>query len=139
MPAKIKSDTLAALADWQAGKPVRGLELGHVYRMKEHPGLSPLVDRSQRVDRDQERAYAYCFYLVDCFKLNGVPAEHEDFLKACEDYDCAFPEVDNLTEEEELAAQSLVWKALLVGWRKAIDGHSEASYIEVKRETVSAT
>ena len=48
-------------------------------------------------------------------------------------------EFKDLTIAEAEGAESLAWKALLVGWRKAIDGFGDADYIEVTRETVKAT
>jgi len=51
-----------------------------------------------------------------------------------------FRETDNdLTAEELDAAESLAWKALHVGWRRAIDGHRDSMYIEVSRPQVQST
>jgi hypothetical protein len=134
MVTKIKADVLQALADWKAGKPVRTLELGHVHRMKEHPGLSPLIDSSEHLRHDQERAHAYCFHLIELFQLNGVPETHEGFMKACDAYELVFRDGNNdLTAEELDAAESLAWKALLVGWAKAIDGHKDSAYTTITK------
>jgi hypothetical protein len=137
MVARIKADTLQALDDWKAGKAVRSLELGHVHRMQENPGFGPRIDMSQRIDRDQERAHAYCFQIVGWFASQGAPfpASHEHFEKICK----ALIKDKGLTAEEMEAAESLAWKALLLGWRKAIDGHASGEYIEVSRSAVSAT
>jgi hypothetical protein len=145
MAIKIKADTLQALDDWKAGKPVRSLELGHVHRMQEHPGFGPRIDMSQRIDRDQERAHAYCFHLIELFSLNGVPETHEAFLEACDAYEETFEwgelpiDQKNVFNAEREAAESLAWKALLLGWRKAVAGHDAGQYIEVSRGVVSAT
>lgn len=140
MAQRIKSDTLQALAAWKAGKPVRSLHLGHVHRMQDRGQHSPVIDFSVRLSNDQERAHAYCFHLIDLFKINGIPVSHELFLEACDEYEKPFREADDsLTAEELDAAESLAWKALLVGWRHAIDGHSEARYIEVSRPQVPVT
>lgn len=147
MPAKIKSDTLQALADWKAGKPVRSLELGHVHRMKEHPGGgSPVVDLSVRLSIDQERLHAYCFHIIASYAENGVKGvfddadDHEEFLAACDALEQQFrSENEGLTAEELDAAEGLAWKALHVGWGRAIAGHDPEMYIEVSRAAVSAT
>jgi hypothetical protein len=140
MPGQIKADVLQALDAWKSGKAVRSIELGHTHRMIEHPGMSPRIDLSKRIERDQERAHAYLFHLIDLFSINGVPADHEAFLAACDDYERTFdwgelPVTDrHVFDSERDAAESLAWKALLVGWKRATDGHGEASYIEVSRE-----
>jgi hypothetical protein len=140
MGQKIKADVLQALDDWNAGKPVQSIELGHVHRMKEHPGGAPFIDFSKRLPTEQERAHAYCFHLIGLFKLNGVPESHELFLDACDEYEELFREDDaTLTAEELDGAESLAWKALLVGWKRAIDGHADGRYIEVTKPEVAAT
>jgi len=141
MVGKIKADVLQALDAWKAGKPVRSIELGHVHRMIEHPGMSPRIDLSKRIDRDQERAHAYCFQIIERISLMVQPPEdHATFLGWCDGWEIDFrKENPDLTAEEADAAESLAWKALLVGWKRATDGHPEASYIEVtsvKREKV---
>jgi hypothetical protein len=135
MAVKLRGDVSKALADWKAGKAVRGLELGHVHRMKENPGMSPMIDSSERFNPDQERAYAYCFHLIEHFQRNGVPATHEAFMLACDEYEKTFREGENnqLTAEELDGAESLAWKVLLVGWTRAIEGHKDSLYIEVTR------
>jgi hypothetical protein len=137
MAQRIKTDVLQALDDWNAGKPVRSIELGHVHRMKEHPGGAPAVDYSVRLWNDQERAHAYCFYLLGKAVAEGVPDHHEQFLLWIVSgfYRRKFPD---LTDEEAVAAESLAWKALIVGWARAIDGHREAHYIEVRRHSSSS-
>jgi hypothetical protein len=146
MSSRIKSDVVKALDDWNAGKPVRSIELGHTHRMthseeymQSNPNARNSVDLSKRLSNDQERAHAYVFHLIELFKLNGVPQDHETFLGACDDFDLTFPDAEHLTEEEKIAGRSLAWKALLVGWARAIDGHREARYIEVSRPQVAAT
>ena len=128
---------LKALADWKAGKPVRGVELGQVHRMKEHPGMSPLIDSSEHLHNDQERAYAYCFHILEHFSnveassVPGLPS-FETFTQICDGLEKDFrKETEGLTAEELDGAESLAWKALLVGWAKALDGHKDSAYIEV--------
>jgi len=136
MAITIKADTLQALADWKAGKPVRSLELGHVHRMRDLPDAAPMIDTSKRFHNDQERAHAFVFAVIEhCQKFLFVQDPHELFLKQCSIVKEEFPE---LTPEERTGAESLAWKALLVGWRKAIAGHAESEYIEVQRSGVAA-
>lgn len=142
---KIRGDVLQALADWKAGKPVRSVELGHVHRTIENPGGSPRIDVENHYHQDQDRAYAYCFHLIELFSLNGVPSKHEDFAGACDAYEELFREIDEnagMTDEERDGAESLAWKALQFGWARAIEGHKDSQYIEVRNpnaEAVSAT
>jgi hypothetical protein len=134
MAGRIKADVVQALKAWRSGKPVRSIELGHIHRMKENPGMSPSIDMSEHVHNDQERTYAYCFHLIELFSLNGVPDTHELFLSACDEYEQLFREGnEGLTTEELDAAESLAWKALVVGWAGATEGHKDSLYIEVKR------
>jgi hypothetical protein len=133
---KLRADVVKVLEDWKAGKPVRSLELGHVHRMKENPGSSPLIDITEHHHQDQERAHAYLFHLFELFQLNGVPATHEAFMSACDDYELAFHDAHDLTAEERDGAESLAWKALLFGWLRATEGHKDANYINVTRPQV---
>jgi hypothetical protein len=146
MAAKIKSDVLQALADWNAGKPVRSLELGHSHRMKEttEPTAQPQVDFSKFIHRDQERTYAFCFTIIDAIaNSKAYVADHskdaqnpehrppetwEEFSDICDTLELEFGE---LTPEERDGAESLAWKVLRVGWAKAIAGHQPHDYIEV--------
>jgi hypothetical protein len=141
MTQRIKPDVLQALQDWKAGKPVKSLELGHVHRMQDRGQHSPVIDFSVRLSNDQERAHAYCFHLMDIFLINGVPDSHEAFISACNDYELTFdwgelPASQKGTfDSERDAAESLAWKALHVGWARAIAGHAPEMYIDVVRET----
>jgi hypothetical protein len=133
---KLRADVLKVLADWKAGKPVRSLELGHVHRMKENPGSSPMIDISEHHHQDQERAHAYCFHIIEHFK-DGRPGSYEEFSVVCDGLERDFKkETEGLTAEELDGAESLAWKALLFGWSRAIDGHKDANYIEVARPQV---
>jgi hypothetical protein len=136
MPPKIKADVVQALDDWNAGKAVRSIELGHVHRMKEHPGGAPAIDFTRRLVNDQERAHAYCFYLLGKCVAEAIPEDHDQFLAMTILYRTNF---EDLTAEEATGAESLAWKALLVGWKRAIDGHADGRYIEVTRPEVAAT
>jgi hypothetical protein len=143
MAQKFKADVVKAVDDWNAGKPVRSIDLGHVHRMTEHPGGAPTVDLSKRLSNDQERAHAYCFYILAWYAadVNELPKSHADFIATCDVLEKEFRETgDNgLTAEELDAAESLAWKAMLIGWRRAVDGHSDARYIEVTKPGVAAT
>jgi hypothetical protein len=138
MATRIKPDVLQALQDWKAGKPVKSLELGHVHRMKDVPGFSPTIDASEHIHRDQERAHAYVFHLIELFSLNGVPVDHDAFLGACKDFQLSFSE-EGLTAEELDAAEGLAWKALRFGWARAIEGHKDSLYIEVQNPQVQTS
>jgi hypothetical protein len=144
MATQIKRDVQQALADWKAGKPVKSIELGQVHRMKEQPGgHSPVIDLSVRLQNDQERAHAYCFHLIELFQLNGIPQDHKVFLEACDEYEQIFDwgelpvSEKDVFDSERNAAEGLAWKALLIGWNRAIAGHDPSMYIEVTNPTVS--
>lgn len=144
MSGKIKADVLQALDDWRSGKLLRVPELGHVHAMKHseeemqaHPNRRQEVDLSKRLATDQERAYAYVFHLIDLFSLNGIPESHEAFSEACDSYEQTFEWGELPIAEKEVfnterdAAESLAWKALIIGWKRAIASHGEERYIEV--------
>jgi hypothetical protein len=140
MSVRIKSDTLQALQDWKSGKPVKSLELGHVHRMKEVPGFSPTIDASVHLHRDQERAHAYLFHIIDWFTQEGtpLPVEHDAFLADCDVLEQRFREENaGLTAEELDAAEGLAWKALRFGWAHAIHGHAEHLYTTVTNPAVT--
>jgi hypothetical protein len=143
MSQKIKADVLQALADWNNGKPVLSIDLGHVHKMKEHPGGMPAIDFSKRLRNDQERAHAYCFYILTWYTAaeNELPESHEDYLATCNVLEKEFRETHDadLTAEELDGAEGLAWKAMLIGWRRAIDGHTMTRYSEVTKPGVAAT
>jgi hypothetical protein len=130
---RIKPDVLQILKDWKDGKPVRSLELGHVHSMIEHPGMSPRIDLSKRLELDQERAHEYCFAIME-FEKDDLDSDHETFLKVCQMIREKFTDV---TPEEAAGAESLAWKALTIGWKRAIEGHGDGNYIEVSRPKVT--
>ena len=136
----LRKDVLHVLDDWNAGKPVRSLELGHVHRMKENPGSSPLIDISQHFHQDQDRAYAYCFHILEFYKAHGTaPKTWDEFAAECDALEIVFREENaGLTDEELHGAESLAWKAMLFGWARAIDGHKDANYIEVTKPQVES-
>jgi hypothetical protein len=139
MTVTLKPDVLAVLKDWEAGKPIKSVELGHIHRMKDVPGFSPTIDTSEHLFQDQQRAYDYAFHLIELFKINGVPGDHGDFLKACDEYEQTFdwgevgPGGHHGLDHERNGAESLVWKALRFGWARAIEGHKESAYITVTK------
>ena len=137
MALKIKSDVSSALADWRAGKPVRALELGHTQRMIERPGASSVVS-DDFFPQNQDRAYAYCFAIIEyCTAYQGFASSvlsWEEFNVACGIVNRKFLQQNaDLTPEERDGAESLAWKALRYGWARAIEGHTQGSYIEVTR------
>lgn len=157
MTAKIKADVLQALDDWKAGKPVKSIELGHVHRMthsEEHmasyPNTRNPINLSKRLSNDQNRAHAYCFgilswWCVDPFITHAIgkppagPDTFEDFKGVCAET-MKQGGFSDLTETEKEAAESLAWKALNIGWARAIAGHAPEMYIEVRNPSaVSAT
>jgi hypothetical protein len=136
----IVPDTLHVLADWKAGKPVRTIELGHVHRMKDNPGMSPAIDMSVRIYRDQVRAHAYCFHVIESFVPLGIP-DFDTFLNHCAACQQKFlTDSSGLTAEEIEGANSLAWKAMAIGWRKAVDWYRDTDYIFVQssQSTVAA-
>ena len=152
MAAKLKPDVLQALQDWK-GKPVKALELGHTHRMthseeymQSNPAARNSIDLSKRLANDQERAYGYVFALLghaadasafaESF-LKDAAFEHSGFLEMASELRKA--EFADVTPEEAAAAESLAWKALHVGWARAIAGHSPHFYIEVSNPAVNAT
>jgi hypothetical protein len=155
MPTRIKPDVLKALEDWKAGKPVKSLELGQVHRMQERGQFSPVIDFSVRLSNDQERAHAYFFWLIEWFKDHGpVPVGEEAFerfISICDMLEGQFDQTPQfasedernvragLTAEERDAAESLAWKAIQVGWVRAITGHDASQYIEVSRPQVETS
>ena len=125
----IRADVLQALDDWRAGKPVRSIELGHTQKQEEHPGASPRILQDQHHPQDQVRAHAYCFAIIDTCR-DVTHGAYEDFLKVCR---VIAQEFDGLTDEERDGAESLAWKALLVGWKRATAGFAEHLQIDVQR------
>jgi hypothetical protein len=139
MASRIKFDVLQALRDWKAGKPVKTVELGHVHRMKDVPGFSPTIDTAEHIHRDQDRAHAYCFHVIEYWisAPELTLPEHEEFLTVCDVVlEPRFrKENEGLTVEELEGAEGLAWKALRFGWARAIEGHKESFYIEVQNPT----
>ena len=131
MAQRIKADVLKALDDWKAGKPVKSVELGHVHRMQERGQFSPVIDFSKRLLNDQERAHAYCFAILEHFDL-GAP-DHAEYQEFCRELAIQW---NDLTPEEASGAESLAWKAMHVGWTRAIAGHDPSRYIEVTNPKV---
>jgi hypothetical protein len=130
---QLRTDIVQALTDWKAGKAIRALELGHSNRMKEDAFTgAQVIDNSRFFNRDQSRAYAYFFKLMEYFSQAEVSLTptHDQFSAVCDDLEKT---QEGLTPEEIDGAKTLAWKVLLVGWRRAMDGFPESSYMEVKR------
>ena len=109
MTQKIHPETLAALADWRAGKPVKSIELGHSHRMKPatEPTAAPQIDLSVRHHRDQQRAHDFCFDVIGYFRMAGyLPEDHEHFSEVAEEIATQDVYSKDLTPEERVGAES---------------------------------
>jgi len=100
----IKNELQRVLADWDAGKPVRSLALGH-------------AEQNIR----QKVAHTLAFELIrqslsddGLLHMNAIPKE--------------------ITKSEEDAAISLAAVAKLQGWNRAIAGFPEAQYITIQKD-----
>jgi hypothetical protein len=129
MTTTIQEELAQVLADWQSGKELRVLELGHTQQMEDFgsDGSQRLSLSKPLLENDQERVYGYVFEaLARCLEDN--PLDYEMFLAFCGDL-----AAKDLTPEERAGAQSLAWKALKVGWARALEGHPETRFIKIKK------
>lgn len=134
------------LADWKAGKTLRGVvELGHTQKMVSWgPNEAQRIDDSARHVNRQELAYAWVFAILD--GLLGMDHQgyvtFSDFVALRNELEeTVLPKLADppLSKEEREGAESLAWKAWLLGWKQAIAGHGEHKYIDVARPEVTAT
>jgi hypothetical protein len=58
---------------------------------------------------------------------------HEEFMGVCATLnEPQFRKANGkLSAEEAVAAEGLAWKVLIVGWKRAIEGHADSAYITV--------
>ena len=131
----IRQELLGMLATWRTGKEVRVPELGHTQRMAPHPGEADRLDFSGLVSNDQQRVYDYVFTIIESALQLPAFETHEAFQDWC---DHPIPlwlaTLEDLTKEEREAAHSLIWKALKIGWRRAIAGHKDEQYVTIRRQ-----
>lgn len=136
------------IAEWKSGKSVSIPQLGHQHReMQWEPGNadSKRIDNSKVFHNRQDAALEWCFFLIEEFLNRGYGprlfGENADFaysdfaLFADEMEETRMKEiVGQLSPEELTGAESLAWKALLVGWDRATYGHPESHCVQVTRE-----
>lgn len=132
-PAAIHGDLAAVLADWNAGKPIRSIYLGHTQRHAEHEeGRAPRINVDTLPFRNRQQvAHAWAFKLIEHF-AEALPESFEEFSTVCDELELG-AEV-KLTREELDGAESLAWKALMLGWAIAIDGMPATRYVNVSRQ-----
>ena len=100
-------DLKRVLSDWDAGKPIRALRLGHA---------------GQNVR--QSVVYAHAFRMLRDWLADGAK-----FKDAARKEDRA----EELTKAEHEAAHSLAFVAYKFGWSHAISNFSEDKYITVQK------
>lgn len=140
------------ISEWKSGKGVCIPRLGHQHReMQWEPGNpnSRRIDDSKIFHNRQEAALEWCFFLIEEFlnrdygpRLYGENADvaYSDFaLFADEMEETRMQEImgGKLSPEELTGAESLAWKALLVGWDRAVSGHPELNCVQVTREVIA--
>jgi hypothetical protein len=106
------SDFKETISQWEAGKPLRVLKLGH------------------SADVRQQSVYDHVFQILKRFE-SEVPTS---FVVV----DGLVRESEKLSIEEIGAAASFAWSVLRNGWDRAIAGHPDNQYITLKREAEAA-
>jgi hypothetical protein len=130
----IPVDLASVLADWNAGKPVRSLELGHTQRMMPHPGEADRLDLSRTYRVRQELAHEWAFMIVEHCANTAMPDGFEEYAALCDELEARHNSAtEPLSREEIDGAESLAWRALRLGWKAALAGHEERKYIEVRK------
>jgi hypothetical protein len=117
----IQDELRQVMKDWQAGTGVRSIPIGHSVRLNQDGTEVPHVFR-------QKKTHEYAFRLIDIGMHSDRGLEYDEF---CMLFGVAPPE---LSAEEREAAQSLAWKALSRGWKRAIAGFPEEQYITIQRD-----
>lgn len=125
------------LAAWQRGEAIRSIELGHTQRMKtvmngDSRGTEKIDFGKPLLQNRQALTHEWAFHIIGYCAENGVPESHEEFSKMC-DFLKGEMGAGELSPEERIGAESLAWKALTVGWNRAIEGLPETRTIMVKR------
>jgi len=119
MDELIKDELAATLKDWRAGQRIAAIPLGHPVRL----------NRSGAEERHtvrQLQTYAYCFDLIEA----GIEDPPDSWGSFCALASGISPA--ELSNEEKQAAESLAWKALLRGWRRATAGFPEDREIAIR-------
>jgi hypothetical protein len=130
MEERVKSELREVLADWQAGRPVRVIVLGHPVRVI--PGKKNEPATLDRHVFRQSQVYDYVFVLLGLTLTYlgseplPAPMTHDDFKMFCHP--------KGLSVEEAEAAESIAWKAVLLGWRGALRGFADDRYFTLHRE-----
>jgi hypothetical protein len=127
----IEDELRAVLASWNAGNEVASIPLGHSTHVDgvDQSGNPREVHHVFR----QRKALGYAFQLIASGLVAGLPMLFDQFYLLC------LEERENtgiktvLSRYEIEAAESLAWKALLRGWKRAIAGFPESSYISVAK------
>jgi hypothetical protein len=128
----IEDELRAVLADWNAGKPIRTIVLGHRVRVEgvNDYGLPREVGSPFR----QRKALHYTLSLIESGLRLGMPFTWDQFFELCLEERSKGVKID-LTREEMEAADSLAWKALLRGWNRAITGFPDVQYVSISKST----
>jgi len=127
----IEDELRGVLADWNAGKPIRTVALGHSTRVE---GLKHGLPLEVRNNFRQKKALAYVFQLIEAGLLLKMPFTWDEFFKLCLEERKA----GELTKQEAEAAESLAWKALLRGWNRALTGFPDVHYVSIAKEKPAA-
>jgi hypothetical protein len=113
----IKDELRAIVQDWNAGKQLQVIPLGHRVRVEERKTEHGTTETSEvPVVFRQRVAYECTFRLIDAL-LDRRPLEFPEFLALSKDVDCG-----EMSKEERDAALSMAWLALRRGWRFALSG-----------------
>jgi hypothetical protein len=137
----IHEDLLQTLKLWRAGKEIRTLELGHTQRIEKRADETERIDVGHVHRNDQVRIHQWAFHIVEHCVKNSLPEAFEEFEVLCDFLEKN--DMPGLVEKKELSgalskeeidgAESLAWKAMLLGWDRAISGHDkDAKYTNLK-------
>jgi hypothetical protein len=126
------------LRDWKAGRAIRSIELGHTQR-EIQVGINDAkrIDDSHHHRNRHDLAHAWVFKILDRVLAEKKPdMVYSEFAEICRELrETEMLEGDRrLTQDELNGAESLAWKAWLLGWDRAIRGHDESRYIQVVKD-----
>jgi hypothetical protein len=126
----IEDELRGVLADWNAGKPIRTIVLGHRVRVDGTNDYG--LPREVRNEIRQRLALSYVFELIAAGLKLGMPFTWGRFFELCLDQRTTLA-IDRFTKQEIEAAESLAWKALLRGWNRAITGFPDVQYVSISK------